>query len=207
VAGPAAGGTFGRVFKATLFGFGAGLIGALIWFAVRRLANLELGLVAIVVGFMVGKAVRKGSGNRGGLAYQILAVLITYCCIAANYMPDILMAVINASQEDRAAAVKPELDDPTAGATVADTEAIAVPDNGALADEANTPVGAGQMVVAVVVLFLLVFAFSLAAPFLAGAENIIGLLIIGFALWEAWKFNSKLRLPISGPYHIAPGAG
>ena len=31
-------------------------------------------------------------------------------------------------------------------------------------------------------------------PFLAGAENIIGLLIIAFALWEAWKFNARRGL-------------
>jgi len=44
----------------------------------------------------------------------------------------------------------------------------------------------------------------LAAPFLAGAQNLIGLLIIGFALWEAWKFNARRQVPISGPYQIGP---
>jgi hypothetical protein len=39
-------------------------------------------------------------------------------------------------------------------------------------------------------------------------SNVIGLLIIGFALWEAWKLNAHRPLPISGPYQIsaAPGA-
>jgi hypothetical protein len=56
----------------------------------------------------------------------------------------------------------------------------------------------------VVLLLVLVFALSLAAPFLAGVENLIGLLIIGFALWEAWKLNARRPLQISGPYQIAP---
>ena len=61
------------------------------------------------------------------------------------------------------------------------------------------------MVLAVVVVIVLVFAVALAAPFLAGAHNLIGLLIIGFALWEAWKFNRRRALPITGPYDFAGG--
>jgi hypothetical protein len=37
-----------------------------------------------------------------------------------------------------------------------------------------------------------------------GAQSVIGLLIIGFALWEAWKFTAHRPLPISGPYHMGP---
>src|SRR5690348_12112134 len=55
-----------RFLKASLFGIGAGLAGAAIWFAIRRIAHIEMGLIAVLVGFMVGKAVRKGSGNLGG---------------------------------------------------------------------------------------------------------------------------------------------
>jgi hypothetical protein len=52
------------------------------------------------------------------------------------------------------------------------------------------------------------FALSLAAPFLGGAQNAIGLLIIGFALWEAGKLNRRRQLAITGPYQLgtAPAA-
>src|SRR6185312_6446610 len=89
------------------------LIGAVIWFVIRRATQLEIGLVAILVGFLVGKAVRSGSGNRGGRGYQVLAVLITYCCIAANYMPDIIEAIFTqakASHAADAAAAEPKGD-------------------------------------------------------------------------------------------------
>ena len=43
---PAAGSRFGRLAKATLMGFGAGSLGALIWFGIRRVAHLEIGIVA-----------------------------------------------------------------------------------------------------------------------------------------------------------------
>ena len=42
----------------------------------------NLGLVAVLVGFIVGRAVRKGSENRGGSFYQVLAVFLTYTAIA-----------------------------------------------------------------------------------------------------------------------------
>ncbi len=45
-------------------------------------------------------------------------------------------------------------------------------------------------------------AITLAAPFLVGIKNIIGILIIGFALYEAWKMNRRAVLDISGPFQV-----
>jgi hypothetical protein len=165
VTAPLPGSEVGRVIKASFMGLGAGLVGALIWFAVRRAIHLEIGLVAILVGFMVGKAVRKGSGGRGGRGYQILAVVLTYFCIAANYMPDIVESLVKALHERHIVATDPGM---IARLTIAVVER------------------------------------ALEVPFLPGAENMIGLLIIGFALFEAWKFNLRRPLPISGPYQMAP---
>ena len=65
VQAPATGSRAVRVAKATLYGAGAGLLGAIIWYAIRRVTNMEIGLVAIVVGIMVGTAVRQGIGRPG----------------------------------------------------------------------------------------------------------------------------------------------
>ena len=70
-----------RLLKASLFGLGAAILGAVIYFAFVKATDANWSLVAILVGFMVGGAVRKGTGNRGGLLYQILALLLTYFAI------------------------------------------------------------------------------------------------------------------------------
>ena len=66
------------------------LIGCGIWYAVRALTGYEVGLIAIIVGLLVGGAVRKGSKRRGGRLYQTLAVLLTYASIVSTYVPDIV---------------------------------------------------------------------------------------------------------------------
>jgi len=48
--------------------------------------------------------------------------------------------------------------------------------------------------------FLMGIAYSV--PFLAGFRNAIGILIIGFALWQAWTMNRKRDLGIAGPFEV-----
>jgi hypothetical protein len=44
---------------------------------------------------------------------------------------------------------------------------------------------------------------ALALPFLAGFKNIFGLVIIAIGLYEAWKINKRVKLDVTGPYHVA----
>ena len=50
-------------------------------------ANIEAGLIALLLGFLVGKGVFAGSGRRGGRRYQFLAVTLTYLGIGVAYIP------------------------------------------------------------------------------------------------------------------------
>lgn len=74
-------GGFGRFAKGTLFGIGFGLAGGAVYTAVMALAHIQAGIITILIGWLVGKGVSRGSGGRGGVGYQILAVLITYVII------------------------------------------------------------------------------------------------------------------------------
>src|SRR6187431_3334576 len=64
-----------RLVKALLFGSGAAAVSAVVWYGITELTGYQLGIVAIAVGFAVGFAVRAGSEQRGGWAYQAIAVL------------------------------------------------------------------------------------------------------------------------------------
>src|SRR6266849_3575346 len=75
------------LMTAGAFGLGAGVIGAVIYYAVIAITHFEIGIVAILIGYMVGYAVRKGAGRRGGLRFQILAVALTYASVALAYTP------------------------------------------------------------------------------------------------------------------------
>jgi len=66
--------------------------------------------------------------------------------------------------------------------------------------------GAGEEASGSVLMIIVAFFVSYAVPFLLGFQNIIGLLIIAFGLWEAWKFNQRVDAAMTGPYTITPTA-
>lgn len=73
--------------KALVLGVGASLAGAFVYWAVIRFFSLEIGIVAVLNGWMVGKAVRAGADGRGGRVLQIAAALLTYASVAMAYLP------------------------------------------------------------------------------------------------------------------------
>ena len=81
------GGRAGRFGRAFVFGLMAAAAGAALYYLIRAITGYEIGLVAVLVGFMVGKAVFFGSGRRGGRRYQVLAVGLTYSAMALTYAP------------------------------------------------------------------------------------------------------------------------
>jgi hypothetical protein len=182
------GSSVGRFARATGAGLVAALLGAALWYAIREISGYELGLIAIVVGFGVGSAVRWGSNGRGGWKYQVLAVALTYFGIAANYVPTILAELSKVPEEITEAAEAA----PTASAD-APAASVETP-----APAAAVTTGAAGSIFAMIV----VFAIALALPFLGGFENIIGLVIIGIGLYEAWKLNTRSEITITGPHMI-----
>lgn len=75
---------FGR---ALAIGLLAGAVGSTLYYLIDRVTSYKIELVAVAVGFLVGRGVRWGTGGRGGLLYQVLAVGITYAAIAFSFLP------------------------------------------------------------------------------------------------------------------------
>ena len=172
-----------RALRAIVAGLGAAVAGSFLYYAILALSGYEFGLIAIVVGMGVGKAVNWGSYGRGGWRYQTIAIALTYVSIVGSYVPLIFEEV----------GKQPVTAEASADGTEASAGAPAAP------EAVDTPPTLAGALAAIVVFAGLV----LAIPFLAGAENIIGIIIIGIGLYEAWKFNRKAQVNITGPHAIA----
>jgi hypothetical protein len=181
------GGSAGPAGVARAIGLGsaAGFVGAIVWWAIRRFASIEIGLIAIGIGHFVGLGVRRGSRGRGGVGFQVLAVALTYFWITANYVPDIVQAVLSH-------------DDAQAVGTASSGPASPDGTTGGATAEDGAPRSVGGMLLG----FAFLFGVAMASPFLEGAGNIIGLLIISFGLWQAWKLNAPVAIAIEGPFQL-----
>jgi hypothetical protein len=168
-----------RALRALAAGTVAGIGGFLIYWGVRALTGYEVGLISILVGFMVGGAVRWGAQIRGGLFYQLMAVVLTYLSIASNYTPDVLQGMRQSEAEQ------------TAGAANVNPNAAA----------ATPPAEQNTQPLPLLIALPIAFIFSLAVPFLSGVGNVIGLLIIAFGLWQAWVMNKRVPIQVSGPFN------
>ena len=191
------------------------MLGAGIYYAVLAITNYEIGLIAIVVGFLVGRAVQWGSHGRGGWLYQGLAMALTYVAIVSTYVPFLFKAA--QEQETPAAATATAASAATNTASGADTTTPAAATAAApAANQSAAPAKAaatgqagdaapGAMSLGELVIGLGTMAgIILALPFLAGFENFVGWLIIGFAVYQAWKMNRKRELVVTGPFRLAP---
>jgi hypothetical protein len=76
-----------------LLGSLAAAAGSLLYYAIAALTGYELGIIAIVIGIGVGKAVRRGAGLNGHWTVRALAVSLTWLSIASTTVPAILDAM------------------------------------------------------------------------------------------------------------------
>jgi hypothetical protein len=216
------GSRLGRFLRAGLFGSIAAALGSGIYYGVVKLTNYHLSLISILVGWMVGSAVRRGAHYRGGLVYQLMAVFLTYTSIVSTYIPEIVAAFADAGKQEVADAppvpaapklrdaVEPkpnEAAEPNPKAAVdPKPEAVGEPKQEAAAEVIKAPVApdAGrepkQMNDPPPAILILVVAFV--APFLAIRKNFLLLVIIFFALQQAWRLNRKPQITINGPYRV-----
>ncbi len=210
------GSRLGRVIKAFVFGSIAAAIGAILYYAIMKITGWNIGIVAIVVGVLVGGAVKAGSGNRGGRFYQFLALFLTYSAIVAMGVPELMNGFIQEFRRDAAAQkagadLKPVPEPaeaphpqprPDAGKKDVPVDAPAVQPPPAQ----EKPISLLGMLAAVAVVLAILLMAAYATPVLVAVNSPISGLIFGFALWEAWKINRKVQLAFNGPFRLATQA-
>jgi len=173
--------------KSIGLGLLAAIAGAAVYYGVIRITNFEIGIVAILIGYMVGWAVRKGANGRGGRRFQILAVALTYWAVGLAYTPLVYEGTMRHSEKS-AVSVQGSVSDSTSTAT-ADGESKSV---------SSRLLGFGT-------LFFLIFALPVITIFQSMPGGILSAFIIFIGLRQAWQMTAAPIMKVSGPYRVGSG--
>jgi hypothetical protein len=166
------------LLKAFLYGLGAAIAGSILYATVAIVTGLELALISILIGYMVGRAIRYASP--GGRPLQIMAVVLTYLSISTSYVPVAIYHVVKKNPA-LVEAVRPTQPKPTG----------MLPATGSM-----TP------------LILVLLKLAVAAPFMTvnGTGGFLTLLILFFGLQRAWRLTARPDITISGPFQTQAAA-
>jgi hypothetical protein len=166
------------LLRAVIYGAGAALAGCLLYAAVLAM-GVQIGIVALAVGWMVGKAIRDASYGIGGRPQQILAVALTYFAISTSFLPAAFMVRMKH-------AVKPAAHRQSARALVHDQTTTT-----------TRAVSPGEAAAELLVLATI-------SPFLELSSSPVGGLISLFILFvglqRAWAMTAKHDIPVTGPF-------
>ena len=191
-----------RFLRATVFGIGAGIAGAAIYYAFVKITNLEWAMITAIVGLMVGKAVHFGSHRRGGRKYQVMAVIVTYFSLSLAYLPFALEGVkegVDGKSGTDSTSVSQPTDSVAARAHGDSIDAAAR----ASVDSFRANASAGDQAALIGIGFLALLAFLAILPVMVGMTSPLSALIMAFGLWEAWKMNrGEMAVTVTGPFRL-----
>jgi hypothetical protein len=175
--------------RALLFGSGAAILGLIIYAAFGIMTGWVIGYLSLAVGYMVGKAMMKGSNGLGGRRYQITAVVLTYAAVSMAAVP---IGISQLSKQERAQ--KEQLQNEQ---RQLEKEFGQQPQTAPPTQQVQPQMGVGA---ALGYLALL----GLASPFLelwaAPVQGIIGLVILLVGVQIAWKLTAGTAIEVSGPF-------
>jgi hypothetical protein len=161
---------FGR---GVLFGIGGAILGLTIYVTFALVTGLVAGIVSLAVGYLVGKAIVKGSRGIGGRRYQVAAVILTYMAVSLSAVP----IALSQYSKQRSAQQHAQMADPAAVPT----------------PKPKMSPGRALGVLTVV---------GLTSPFLALSnppQGVIGLIILFVGLRIAWRITAGKPVNIVGP--------
>jgi hypothetical protein len=160
------------LFRAVIYGVGAALAGCILY-AIPLAMGFQIGIVALVVGYMVGKAIRHASYGTGGRAQQVLAVVLTYLAISASIVPALVFMGVKQGAA-RAAQKKPPEVQPV-----------------------KPMPSAGKMAAGVALLVVISPFLQLKSSPVGG---LISLFILFIGLQRAWVLTARHEIIVTGPY-------
>jgi hypothetical protein len=186
--------------RALLYGIGAAVVGMILYALFEIVSGIVIGYLAIGVGYLVGKAMKLGSGGRGGRRYQIAAALLTYAAVSVAAVP---VGIYSYSKKQSAKSTQTSPAAQSAPANDAQEQHPFPGDKQVEEAPKSQPVGIGRLV-------LIFLGIGLASPFLElsdGFGGVIGLVILFVGIRAAWTLTSGVdpdAPDISGPFINAP---
>ncbi|HEY7406119.1 MAG TPA: hypothetical protein VIB39_21515 [Candidatus Angelobacter sp.] len=172
--------------RGLIFGIGAMLVGLVFYAGFTIVTRVEIGIVSLAVGLLIGKAMMMGSNGVGGRRYQITAVVLTYAAVSLAAIPIVLFSRPEPSSS--APAVQSEQQPPADGQAAPRGNSGAEP-------KAKMSFAAA---------LLLWIGIGLASPFLElqnPGSGVIGLIILFVGIRIAWRLTQgRGSANIEGPY-------
>jgi hypothetical protein len=170
--------------RGLVFGVGAAVIGIIGYAGFTIVTGWYIGYLALGVGYLIAKAIKKGASGLGGRRYQIAAVILTYSAISIAAVPIGISAAIKQAKAERK--VEPKM-----SSSVPDASSQQVHPN-------KAPIALGAFAGRLLLL-------GLASPFLELQDPMhgaIGLFILFIGLRIAWQLTASAPLDVEGPYTV-----
>jgi hypothetical protein len=79
--------THAAYVRGVVFGCGAAVLGLVLYSTFAIITGWTIGYLSLAVGYLVGKAIMKGSRGIGGRRYQVAALLLTYAAVSLSAIP------------------------------------------------------------------------------------------------------------------------
>jgi hypothetical protein len=184
--------THAAFMRALLFGVGAAVVGLIAYATFEIATGIVIGYASLAVGWLVGKAMMKGSNGVGGRRYQITAVLLTYAAVSMAAIP---IWIYYAREHRLQQTGQQKLQD--------EQRQLEAESGRTHSDAAPKPV---QPRIGFAAWVGRVALLGLASPFLDLWETgpsiswAIGLLILFVGMRFAWKITAGLPLKVYGPF-------
>lgn len=177
--------------KALLHGAAAAVAGCIGYALFGILTGITLGYAAIGVGWLIGKAMRRGSGGLGGRRYQVTAALLTYAAVAVAFVP-MAMHDMSGERQGQLAAERPAQQTEAHQADRAEQKA---------SQQTGKPASAEPSVLLAMVMLL---GVGLISPFLfltsSVGSGLLNLFILALGVRTAWQMSAGGRVLVEGPY-------
>jgi hypothetical protein len=213
------------IWRAAAYGFGAAVTGAAIYYGVIAITNLEIGIVALLIGYMVGYAVRAGAG-RGGRRLQLLAAVLTYLSVGMAYSPLALKPILSGhatsliTKKMGTAKSAPAAKTTAAPVVNTDTAAVSTPPVAPTPRKTTRSTSSLRQkqitlrvfVMAVGALVLFVTILPIVAIIGSMPAGLISALIIGIGMRRAWRMTADTGSDttgvtvIAGPFRVGKPA-